>query len=114
MYKAWGGKADVSIEDKFLFRFRFIPKHSNDAKSFNNHTAYYLISNKSNNHIMAFRCRQHVALLAALISTSTAKESKIVPADLQAGFTTDTQVQVSYTGEAVNGFRDGTSFTKDG
>jgi hypothetical protein len=58
---------------------------------------------------------RHAALAVTLMTVVRAqKQSNIIPDDLQAGFTTDTQVQASYTGEAVNGFRDGTSFAKDG
>lgn len=63
---------------------------------------------------MAFRYVRHAAFIATLVSTCTAQQSNVVPDDLEAGFKTGTEVQVSYTGQAVNGFRDGTAFEKDG
>lgn len=64
---------------------------------------------------MAFHLLRHLVAIAALnISVRGQKMSNIIPNDLQAGFSSDTQVQVSYTGEAVNGFADGTVFEKAG
>jgi hypothetical protein len=63
---------------------------------------------------MAFACLRHSALLAILAQITGAQDSKIVPQDLQSGLAGGTQVQVSYTNNAVNGFQDGQSFSKDG
>jgi hypothetical protein len=55
------------------------------------------------------------ALIATLLQHTVAQQSNIVPEDLRDGFgSEETGVQVSYTNEAVNGFRDGTLFSKDG
>ncbi|KAH7361223.1 hypothetical protein BKA66DRAFT_514721 [Pyrenochaeta sp. MPI-SDFR-AT-0127] len=60
---------------------------------------------------MALKCIRHAALVATLVSLTGAQ---IVPEDLRGGFNTKgKEIQVSYVGEAVNGFRDGTSFEKD-
>ncbi|KAL6705540.1 hypothetical protein ACN47E_006657 [Coniothyrium glycines] len=61
---------------------------------------------------MAYRVLKHMMVAATSIVLVRAQRSNIVPADLQAGFNKETQIQVSYTGEAVNGFKDGTSFQK--
>jgi hypothetical protein len=62
--------------------------------------------------MFSLRC---AALIAALLQHTIAQQSNIVPEDLRGGFTSkDTEVQVSYTNEAVNGFKDGTLFSKDG
>ncbi|KAF2464904.1 uncharacterized protein BDR25DRAFT_318884 [Lindgomyces ingoldianus] len=54
---------------------------------------------------------QHVAYAAALCKLASAKSSKIVPQDLSVGFASSgIDIQVSYTGDAVNGFNDGTTF----
>ncbi|KAF2829889.1 hypothetical protein CC86DRAFT_317250, partial [Ophiobolus disseminans] len=63
---------------------------------------------------MAFKFLRHTALIATLLQFTSAQQSKIVPEDLRAGFrSSGTEVQVSYTNEAVNGFKDGTLFEKD-
>ncbi|KAJ4369193.1 hypothetical protein N0V83_006278 [Neocucurbitaria cava] len=64
---------------------------------------------------MAFKYFRHVAFAAAVLSVTRAQQSStIVPQDLQTGFkSSDKQVQVSYTNDAVEGFVDGTSFDKD-
>ncbi|KAF1835741.1 hypothetical protein BDW02DRAFT_476726, partial [Decorospora gaudefroyi] len=48
-----------------------------------------------------------------LAIAQTARKSTIIPSDLQEGFLPGDAVQVSYTNNAVNGFRDGTLFSKD-
>lgn len=65
---------------------------------------------------MAFKYLRHTAFVAILLQlTAAQQQSKIVPQDLQGGFSSsDTAVQVSYTNQAVDGFADGTSFSKDG
>jgi hypothetical protein len=65
---------------------------------------------------MAFKYIKQTALVAALLHIAAAQQkSNIVPEDLKAGFkSSGTEMQASYTNEAVNGFRDGTLFTKDG
>jgi hypothetical protein len=56
-----------------------------------------------------------IAILAAFVSHTTAQGGSVVPQDLQAGFTAGgDEIQVSFTGEAINGFSDGTVFEKDG
>ena len=56
-----------------------------------------------------------VAILAALASHAAAQGKSIIPQDLQAGFTAGgDEIQVSFTGKAVDGFKDGTVFEKDG
>lgn len=55
---------------------------------------------------------RQVVLVAALTGLSAAQESDVIPQDLQSGF--NTELQVSYTGEANNGFKDGSQFSKDG
>jgi hypothetical protein len=57
---------------------------------------------------------KYLALLTSLLHLATAQKASIVPQDLSTDFSSDTQVQVSYTNEAVNGFADGTTFSKDG
>ena len=51
--------------------------------------------------------------MLALAACAAGQKATTVPADLQAGFSSD-QVQVSFTNEAINGFKDGTIFTKNG
>jgi hypothetical protein len=63
---------------------------------------------------MAFYYIRFTALIAILAQLSTAQKSRIIPQDLQGGLAGGTDVQVSYTNQAVNGFTDGTSFSKDG
>jgi hypothetical protein len=66
---------------------------------------------------MAFHYLRATAFVATLLHHTIAlpQQSNIVPEDLRGGFVSQgTEVQVSYTGEAVNGFKDGTSFNKDG
>jgi hypothetical protein len=65
---------------------------------------------------MAFKYMQHIAFVAGLLQTAAAQQqSKIIPQDLQSAFSSsDTALQVSYTNQAVDGFADGTSFSKDG
>ncbi|KNG50160.1 hypothetical protein DDE82_005476 [Stemphylium lycopersici] len=52
------------------------------------------------------------AIIATLASCATSQDTTIVPEDLQTGFGSD-KVQISFTDEAINGFRDGTVFEKD-
>lgn len=41
------------------------------------------------------------------------QQSKVIPSDLSAGFaSSDVALQVSYTGDAVNGFTDGSTFSQ--
>jgi hypothetical protein len=64
---------------------------------------------------MVFHYLRHAALAATLLHQTIAQQSNIVPEDLRGGFTSQgIEMQASYTGEAVNGFRDGTSFDKNG
>ena len=64
---------------------------------------------------MSSRYYWPVAILAALASQVAAQGRSIIPQDLQAGFTAGgDEVQVSFTGKAVDGFQDGTVFEKDG
>lgn len=63
---------------------------------------------------MAINYLRHTAFIAILAQISGAQQSKIIPQDLQRGLADGTEVQVSYTNEAINGFQDGTSFSKDG
>jgi hypothetical protein len=56
----------------------------------------------------------HITLLTSLFSRATAQKSTI-PSDLSTAFSSSgTELQVSYTNQAVNGFQDGTTFQKDG
>jgi hypothetical protein len=57
---------------------------------------------------------QRAVFAASVIGIATAQKSDIVPEELQGAFTSGEEVQVSYTGDAVNGFADGTTFEKDG
>lgn len=76
--------------------------------------AYYLICIPTL-RIMASRYFTRSALLAIILSLANAQQSNIIPEDLRSGFKSNgKEVQVSYTNEAVNGFRDGTIFEKDG
>jgi hypothetical protein len=63
---------------------------------------------------MAFRYIKHTALVATLLRFTAAQQPNVVPEDLRSTFSKGTEVQVSYTNEANNGFRDGTLFEKDG
>lgn len=64
---------------------------------------------------MSSRYYWPVAILTALASHVTAQSRSIIPQDLQTGFTSGgDEVQVSFTGKAVDGFQDGTVFAKDG
>lgn len=58
--------------------------------------------------------RRTVTIVAFVALARAQKTSNVIPDDLQTGFTRGTEVQASYTGEAVNGFLDGTSFGRDG
>lgn len=54
-------------------------------------------------------------LAGAVFQFAAAQQSEIVPQELQGGFeSSGVELQVSYTGDAVNGFLDGASFSKDG
>lgn len=57
---------------------------------------------------------QSSTALAAIISIAAAQKQTIIPDDMKAGFRSGKEVQVSFTNEAVNGFKDGTLFEKDG
>jgi hypothetical protein len=58
---------------------------------------------------------KHAISIAALVSFTAAQDNTIIPDDLQAGFLPDgDEVQVSFIGDAGDGFRDGTLFEKDG
>lgn len=52
-------------------------------------------------------------VIAVLVACAASQATTIVPEDLQTGFGSD-KVQVSFTDEAINGFRDGTIFEKEG
>ncbi|KAH9874906.1 hypothetical protein J1614_004394 [Plenodomus biglobosus] len=54
-----------------------------------------------------------IAISSLALITTAQRAPKIVPTDLQSGFGSNTQLQVSYTNNAVNGFLDGTLFEKD-
>ncbi|KAL1792824.1 hypothetical protein ACET3X_009331 [Alternaria dauci] len=57
---------------------------------------------------------RHATFIAALIAFTAAQDETIIPDDLQSGFRPDgDEVQVSFTGDAVDGFRDGTVFERD-
>jgi hypothetical protein len=75
-----------------------------------------LVSNVfSNLHNMAIRFFRHTTLITAFAAFVAAQEDTIIPDDLQSGFRPGgDEVQVSFTGEAINGFKDGTVFEKDG
>ncbi|KAF1916847.1 hypothetical protein BDU57DRAFT_556984 [Ampelomyces quisqualis] len=65
---------------------------------------------------MAFHLLRATVFVATLLhhDVAVAQQSNIVPEDLRGGFESQgTEVQVSFTGEAVNGFKDGTAFDKD-
>ncbi|KAG9185338.1 hypothetical protein G6011_07882 [Alternaria panax] len=63
---------------------------------------------------MVIRYLRHATFIAALIAFTAAQGVTIIPDDLQTGFRPDgDEVQVSFTGDAVNGFKDGTVFEKD-
>lgn len=63
---------------------------------------------------MALYFVRRTVTIAAFVALARAqKTSDVIPDDLQTGFTRGTEVQASYTGEAVNGFLDGTSFERD-
>lgn len=58
---------------------------------------------------MRFNYIQQIALVATLCTAQ-----KSVPSDLSTGFgSAGTEIQVAYTGKAVDGFNDGAKFTKD-
>jgi hypothetical protein len=64
---------------------------------------------------MVIRYLRHATFIAALVAFTAAQDDTIVPDDLRSGFRPDgDEVQVSFTGDAVNGFKDGTVFEKDG
>ncbi|CAO2651286.1 Nn.00g095830.m01.CDS01 [Neocucurbitaria sp. VM-36] len=63
---------------------------------------------------MTFRYFRHVAFFTTILTVTRAQQSNIVPEDLQGGFkSAGKEVQVSYTNQAVEGFKDGTTFEKD-
>ncbi|KAH4174636.1 hypothetical protein HBI46_234840 [Parastagonospora nodorum] len=62
---------------------------------------------------MALHYLRHAAFITILAQLSAAQRPSIIPEDLAGGLSGGTDVQVSYTGEAVNGFSDGTSFSKE-
>jgi hypothetical protein len=68
--------------------------------------------------IMVIHYLQYAALLVASTTFTTAQTSQrptIIPTDLQAGFLANGDtVQVSFINKAINGFQDGTVFSKDG
>ena len=52
---------------------------------------------------------------AAFILKIASAQSEVIPSDLSGGFSgNEVDLQVSFTGEAVNGFQDGTQFEKSG
>lgn len=58
---------------------------------------------------------RHAVLAATLLDLAIAQKSDIVPQEFQTGFLQgSTEMQASYTGQAQNGFDDGTTFEKDG
>jgi len=62
-------------------------------------------------HKMLFHHLRHIALAASILPLSIAQKS--VPSDLSAGFgSAGTDIQVAYTGKAVDGFEDGAKFTE--
>ena len=61
---------------------------------------------------MLFNTLQYTALAAVFLPFISAQSS--VPADLSRGFSDSTDIQVSYTNDATNGFKDGTKFAKNG
>jgi hypothetical protein len=64
---------------------------------------------------MAIRFFKHATFVAAFAAFVAAQEDTVVPDDLQSGFRPGgDEVQVSFAGDAVNGFKDGTVFEKDG
>ena len=64
---------------------------------------------------MVIHYLRHATLIAALLTFTVAQDETIIPDDLQSGFRPDgDEVQVSFTGDAVNGFKDGTVFDKEG
>ncbi|KAI4606004.1 hypothetical protein J4E83_010270 [Alternaria metachromatica] len=63
---------------------------------------------------MAIRFLKHATLIAAFAAFVAAQDDTIIPEDLRSGFRSGgDEVQVSFTGEAINGFKDGTVFEKD-
>ncbi|CAN9439514.1 unnamed protein product [Alternaria alternata] len=63
---------------------------------------------------MVIHYLRHATLIAALLTFTVAQDETIIPDDLQSGFRPDgDEVQVSFTGDAVNGFKDGTVFEKE-
>ena len=69
----------------------------------------------SNLHTMAIRFLKHATFIAAFAAFVAAQDDTIIPEDLRSGFRSGgDEVQVSFTGEAINGFKDGTVFEKDG
>ncbi|KAF2116558.1 hypothetical protein BDV96DRAFT_490826 [Lophiotrema nucula] len=61
---------------------------------------------------MLARYLQHATTVASFLSAALAQDS--VPSDLRAGFASSgIDVQASYTNDAVDGFKDGTTFEKD-
>ncbi|KAF2873266.1 hypothetical protein BDV95DRAFT_627972 [Massariosphaeria phaeospora] len=54
---------------------------------------------------------RRAALAAAVVQVAIAQST--IPQDLSSVFSTSTDVQVSFTGEAQNGFQDGTEFSKE-
>ncbi|KAI4933912.1 uncharacterized protein J4E92_003581 [Alternaria infectoria] len=63
---------------------------------------------------MAIRFLKHATFIAAFAAFVAAQDDTIIPEDLRSGFRSGgDEVQVSFTGEAINGFKDGTVFEKD-
>lgn len=63
---------------------------------------------------MAFQYLRYAFLVAALTTITHAQKSSLIPKSLQSTFTSETEVQVSYTDNAVDGFTDSATFSKDG
>jgi len=63
---------------------------------------------------MAIRFLKYATCIAAFAALVAAQDDTIIPEDLRSGFRSGgDEVQVSFTGEAINGFKDGTVFEKD-
>lgn len=117
VYKNLGQQ--VSTKHKLIFSFCFVPvfqslKSPTLPKLQN--FAYCLIKTQDI-HIMTFKSLGSLALFGALLRCTFAQsqQSNIVPEDLRNGFRGGSvEVQVSYVNRAIDGFRDGTQFEKDG
>jgi hypothetical protein len=126
VYAAWISVLDftwaeyaITVEDVYILWLQHTRRTKTvtlsnrvSAQSFSSNINPLLFSNL---HIMVILHLRHAIFISALITSTAAQDETIVPDDLQSGFRPGgDEVQVSFTGDAVNGFKDGTVFEKDG